>query len=451
MPTRDLHYCELVEIGQRIRKRELSPVEATQAQLDRIARLDGQLKSYAYVMASSALEQAHAAEKEIAAGKVRGPLHGVPIAVKDLCWTKDAPTAAGMTIYRDYRPSEDATVVSRLKEAGAVILGKLQLTEGAYADHHPEIDPPRNPWDATLWSGASSSGSGVATAAGLCYGSLGSDTGGSIRFPSAAKGVTAAQLSASPSKSQQIAPIDERLSNAERAIMFSIAPLTSLSAMMTPVDPDPVASFRQLIALPPGAAREAPRIDPRRIRMIVDRGVVEYASAKTEGDRARGARLIQTAALVGYPPARDLLARNYPQSEAVRSVVPAKDVIRYALVPVMAAASEDSKQIFLALGQHFAVQGQLDVFATKILELLRGDSRPQLIHRVDTLVDLLAGVPGACGALARLVPGADKAADQECSFSENLRKFIETTRPSAAEEEESKRRGLLMLNQLGER
>ena len=190
MPTRDLHYCELVEIGQRIQKRELSPVEATQAQLDRIAHLDGQLKSYAHVMASSALEQAHAAEKEIAAGKVRGPLHGVPIAVKDLCWTKDAPTAAGMTIYRDYRPSADATVVSRLKGAGAVILGKLQLTEGAYADHHPEIDPPRNPWDAALWSGASSSGSGVATAAGLCYGSLGSDTGGSIRFPSAANSVT---------------------------------------------------------------------------------------------------------------------------------------------------------------------------------------------------------------------------------------------------------------------
>jgi len=190
MPTRDLHYCELVEIGQRIQKRELSPVEATQAQLDRIARLDGQLKSYAYVMASSALEQAHAAEKEIGSGKVRGPLHGVPIAVKDLCWTKDAPTAAGMRIYRDNRPTQDATVVARLKEAGAVVLGKLQLTEGAYADHHPDIDPPRNPWDATLWSGASSSGSGVATAAGLCYGSLGSDTGGSIRFPSAANGVT---------------------------------------------------------------------------------------------------------------------------------------------------------------------------------------------------------------------------------------------------------------------
>ena len=163
---------------------------ATQAQLDRIGKLDGQLKSYAYVMATSALEQAKAADLEIGARKVRGPLHGVPIAVKDLCWTKDAPTAAGMKIYRDNRPKEDATVVIKLKEAGAVILGKLQLTEGAYADHHPEVEPPRNPWDARLWSGASSSGSGVATAAGLCYGSLGSDTGGSIRFPSAANAVT---------------------------------------------------------------------------------------------------------------------------------------------------------------------------------------------------------------------------------------------------------------------
>jgi hypothetical protein len=268
-----------------------------------------------------------------------------------------------------------------------------------------------------------------------------------------AKAVTAARSSASPSTSQQTAPIDERLRNAERAIIFSIAPLTSLSAMMTPVDPDPVASFRQLIALPPGTTREAPRIDPRRIRTIVDRGVVEYASAKTDGDRAEGAHLIHIAALVGHPPARNLLARNYPLSEAVRSVVPAKDVIRYALVPVMdvVATSEDSKQIFLALGQHFALQGELDLFASQILDSLRGDSRPQLIYRVDTLLDLLARVPGACGALARLLPGAGKVADQECLFSENLRKYIETTRPSAAEEEESKHRGLLMLNQLGGR
>ena len=190
MPTTDLHYLGLIEVGQQIQAKKLSPVEVTKAMLGRIGQLDGQLKSYAYVMGEAALTDAAAAEKEIASGKIKGPLHGVPIAVKDLCWVEGAPAAHGMTIHREFRPSEDATVVARLKDAGAVILGKLQQTEGAYADHHPKIDPPKNPWNADLWSGASSSGSGVATAAGLCFGSLGTDTGGSIRFPSAANGIT---------------------------------------------------------------------------------------------------------------------------------------------------------------------------------------------------------------------------------------------------------------------
>ena len=120
---------------------------------------------------------------------------------------------------------------------------------------------------------------------------------------------------------------------------------------------------------------------------------------------------------------------------------------RYALGPVMGrTTSEDSKQIFLALGEHFARQGQLDLFAAQILSLLGGDSRPQLGYRIDTLLDLLARVPGACGALARLIQGKGEAADRECSFGQNLRKHIEITAP-AREEEESKRRGLLMLNQ----
>ncbi|MDD1534710.1 MULTISPECIES: amidase [unclassified Bradyrhizobium] len=190
MAATDLHYLGLVEIGQKLQAKELSSVEVTKALLGRIDELDGKLKSFAHVMADSALAEAAAAEKEIASGKIKGPLHGVPVAVKDLCWAKGAPSAHGMTIHRDFRPTEDATVVARLKDAGAIILGKLQQTEGAYADHHPKIDPPRNPWNADLWPGASSSGSGVATAAGLCFGSLGTDTGGSIRFPSAANGVT---------------------------------------------------------------------------------------------------------------------------------------------------------------------------------------------------------------------------------------------------------------------
>ena len=181
---------DLVEVGRRIQVGQLSSVEVTQAVLDRIARLDGRLKSYATLTAELALAQAAQADAEIARGAIRGPLHGVPIAVKDLCHTKGIPTAAGMMIYKDYRPDRDATVVTRLQEAGAVLLGKLQMTEGAFGPHHPSIDPPVNPWSAAHWAGRSSSGPGVATAAGLCYGSLGSDTLGSIRFPSTMNGVT---------------------------------------------------------------------------------------------------------------------------------------------------------------------------------------------------------------------------------------------------------------------
>jgi amidase len=115
----------------------------------------------------------------------------VPIALKDLCFTSFAPTSGGMAIHADFVPDYDATVVARLERAGAIILGKLAMTEGAASvGHHPQMRVPRNPWGRHHWSGASSSGSGAATAAGLCYGSLGSDTGGSIRVPSAANGLT---------------------------------------------------------------------------------------------------------------------------------------------------------------------------------------------------------------------------------------------------------------------
>ena len=190
IPSTDLHYLDLSELAGALRVRDLSPVEVTRAQLDRIAGIDRSLNAYALVLAEDALDQARAAEGEIAAGRYRGPLHGVPIAVKDLCWTRGLPTASGMSIYKNHLPRDDATVVRRLKEAGAVLLGKLQLTEGAYSDHHPSVTPPKNPWNAAYWPGISSSGPGVATAAGLCYGALASDTGGSIRWPSAANGVT---------------------------------------------------------------------------------------------------------------------------------------------------------------------------------------------------------------------------------------------------------------------
>ncbi len=186
----DLHDLTLTEVATKIRDREVSASEVTSHMLARIEAHDGALRSYATVMAEVATAQAAAADKEIAAGNHRGPLHGVPFGVKDLCATKDAPTHVGSIALRDWNPGVDATVTARLREAGAVFVGKLQMTEGAFAVHHPDIAPPVNPWNADYWMGVSSSGSGVATAARLCYGSLGTDTGGSIRFPSHACGVS---------------------------------------------------------------------------------------------------------------------------------------------------------------------------------------------------------------------------------------------------------------------
>ena len=188
--TRPLHYLDIAELAELLKRHAVSSQEITRAQLDRIAALDPGLHAYAAVMADAALAQARAADAEIAAGRVRGPLHGVPIAVKDICDVEGVPTGGGMAPHRQAVATRDATVVRRLREAGAVLIGKPQLTEGAYSDHHPSVRPPLNPWNPDYWTGISSSGSAVAVAAGMAYGSLASDTGGSIRWPAGANNLT---------------------------------------------------------------------------------------------------------------------------------------------------------------------------------------------------------------------------------------------------------------------
>ncbi|MCH8223443.1 MAG: amidase, partial [Chloroflexi bacterium] len=126
----DLHYKTITEISALIRDKELSPVEVTEAQLARIESLDGRLRSYATVMAEQAMAQARVAESEITDGDWKGPLHGVPVAVKDLCFTKGVATMGGSAVFADQVPDYDATVVTRPAEAGAVLLGKLNMPEG---------------------------------------------------------------------------------------------------------------------------------------------------------------------------------------------------------------------------------------------------------------------------------------------------------------------------------
>ena len=181
---------EIWELAELIRTRRVTATEVTEAQLERIDALDSRLLSYADVTRERALADAAAADAEIARGHYRGPLHGVPIALKDLVHTEGITTAAGTTVHGDHVPQQDGTVAARLRAAGSVLLGKVRMTEGAFSAHHPDLPTPVNPWDADTWSGVSSSGSGVSVAAGLAFGALGSDTGGSIRLPSGANGVT---------------------------------------------------------------------------------------------------------------------------------------------------------------------------------------------------------------------------------------------------------------------
>ncbi len=183
------HYASLTGLCQRMKSGELSAEQVTEHALERIEALDADLRSYVIVLPDQARATAAQLDKDRIEGKPLGALHGVPIALKDLLYTQGIATASGTRVMRDYVPEEDATVVTRLKAAGAVIIGKTQLTEGAFGAHHPDVDPPKNPWNAAYWPGVSSSGSGVAVAAGLAFGAIGTDTGGSIRFPSASCGL----------------------------------------------------------------------------------------------------------------------------------------------------------------------------------------------------------------------------------------------------------------------
>lgn len=185
-----LQYISIIELSDLFRRKALLPSEVAEASLKRIDQLDTKFHGYAVVLAERAMAQAKKADGEIAKGIRRGPLHGIPIGLKDLCYTTFAPSAGGTKIHAKFVPPYNATVVDRLELAGAVTLGKLKMTEGAYTSHHPDDQAPLNPWNTNYWVGSSSSGSGVATSVGLCYGSIGTDTGGSIRFPSATCGLT---------------------------------------------------------------------------------------------------------------------------------------------------------------------------------------------------------------------------------------------------------------------
>jgi len=247
MTDTDLPFFSIEQIAKLFRARKLSPVELTKLQLSRIDQLNGRLNAYLTVSADLALAQAKKAESELFAARGRkgrrdrGPLHGIPISVKDNIYTKEVRTTAGSMILKDFVPQQDATVVSQLQAAGAIFLGKTNLHEFAYGvtSNNPHFGPARNPWDLARIPGGSSGGSAAAVAAGLCYGSVGTDTGGSIRIPAALCGVVG------------LKPTYRRVSTA------GVVPLSTTLDHVGPLARSAVDAALLLRALTPGSGLDA--------------------------------------------------------------------------------------------------------------------------------------------------------------------------------------------------
>ncbi len=191
MSENELHYLTISEAASLIESKQLSPVELVAAHLERIEQTDTRLNSFVTLLAEEATAAAAQAESEMQNGDYRGPLHGIPVGLKDLYYTKGVRTTVGSKIMSDFMPDYDAAVTERFRDAGAILLGKLQMHEFALGatSENPHHDPARNPWDTTRITGGSSGGSGSSVAAGQCMAALGSDTGGSVRIPASACGI----------------------------------------------------------------------------------------------------------------------------------------------------------------------------------------------------------------------------------------------------------------------
>jgi aspartyl-tRNA(Asn)/glutamyl-tRNA(Gln) amidotransferase subunit A len=219
MTDTDLAFASIEEVALLYRKRKVSPLEVTKLMLARIDQLNPKVNAFITITAELALAQAKKAESEIFAPRGRkghrdrGPLHGIPISLKDNIYTKDIRTTAGSKILKDFIPLRDADVWTKLKEAGAILLGKTNLHEFAYGvtTNNPHYGPTHNPWDLVRIPGGSSGGSAAAVSAGLCYGSIGTDTGGSLRIPASLCGVVGLKPGVGRVSTEGVVPLSPRL------------------------------------------------------------------------------------------------------------------------------------------------------------------------------------------------------------------------------------------------
>ncbi|MBI3974498.1 MAG: amidase [Chloroflexi bacterium] len=297
----DLCALSVAELAARIRRREVSPVEATRAVLDRIESHDGSLHTFITVTAEQALEDARRAEREIAAGSYRGPLHGVPVAAKDLYQTAGVRTTCGSAILRDWVPNEDAASIATWREAGAVLIGKNTLHEFAFGGTsvNEHTGTPRNPWNPERICGGSSGGSAAAVAAGFAYGAFGSETGNSIRRPASFCGVVGLKPTFGRVSRRGVFPLAWTLDHVG-VFARTAADAALLTAPLCGFDPSDPGSRRPPPAQADPAAALAPVAGlrgrcagvPRALLTGLDPEVERAFEAVLDGLRAHGVEVV---------------------------------------------------------------------------------------------------------------------------------------------------------------
>ncbi|MCR9093212.1 MAG: amidase [bacterium] len=306
MTEEEIVWQDIPALRGAIAKGTLGARDITDAFLARIERLDPGLQAYSFVYPERARARADRLDEARAKGEAMGPLHGVTVALKDLCDVAGEPTKAGTTALGATPAKANAEVVDRLEAAGAVVLGKVKMTEGAFVEHHPSVVPPKNPWNAERWTGISSSGSGVAVAAGLCTLALGTDTGGSIRYPSAACGLSGLKPTHGRVSIRGVQPLADSLdhigpmarSARDAALAFGVL------CGHDPGDPWSLAYNPEPTPIPASPSARGLRIgfDPRYAEDGVAPFVAEAARRALEVYRSLGAEIVEFT-LPDYTPA----------------------------------------------------------------------------------------------------------------------------------------------------
>jgi aspartyl-tRNA(Asn)/glutamyl-tRNA(Gln) amidotransferase subunit A len=376
-----LAFLSVTEASALVRTRQVSPVELTRACLARIDALNPSLNAFITVTPEAALAQAEHAESEVGNGRWRGPLHGIPIALKDMIDTAGVKTTAASALFCDRVPQSDAAVVQRLKDAGAILLGKLNMHEFAYGgtsvpSYYGRVS---NPWDLERIAGGSSGGSAAAVAAGLCYVALGSDTGGSIREPSALCGIVGLKPTYGRVSTRGAIPLSwslDHIGPMTRSVADSAVALRAMAGY----DPDDVTSEDQ----PVGAYLDAMRNSHARLRIGVPREFF-YADLHPEVQEAMDQALSVLVALGGET--RDILLEVSADRTVFRAEAYAYHAEHIARAPELYLPETLAKlQLGAAIDAKTYIRARLD------LDRLRR-SGIKIFSSVDVLVTPTTPVP----------------------------------------------------------